>query len=254
MALAAVGRPVRRDADAPEDEEARRHRKFHSSPLYKRKAAAAFRLFGMPVYIVPVYRRGLAYGGRGAYVGWEEAAPLLDRSGLDADAVRRDVEGGGTVILAASKQMVEGFLPTPWMLLHALFDDLATSAAESRSLLRATVSPVYDRIVDVSLEGPWGRDDFMRALVGSMTMRSAREGKLNIDTIDDIASELCIQAAVSSRGCVIKEFEGDEEIDGALRGLQDFVNGLDVRGALEGYLRGRVVQVQGENFDYLSNR
>jgi hypothetical protein len=113
----------------------------------------------------------------------------------------------------------------------------------------------YNQNISENIQrGVYSYDEFHRALLDSMTMRSAREKNINIDSFDDTAAELITQSITTTKGCVIKHYENPglepekvEAINDSLRSLESFINGLDAVSIMENFFSGKIIRVNVEN-------
>jgi hypothetical protein len=231
-------------------------KKFTSSKKYARDAAWMFRNFSAPIWLIPGWNKNLNRSGpRLKILSLEEALPGLLESGigltpaeaakgmrpgpenetLRTERINAHLAGGGTIILSAASGVGRGFWPSPWMILHGLFDDVEGSKFQKQFLLPYKIKLkdwLDDRkfqiedFVDQIVAEPQYSDNankreerkrelhisnlgnrFFDALGSSMTMGSARSGLL---TIVDIAPESLVQALTHSQGFHLN-WDGIEE-------------------------------------------
>lgn len=219
--------------------------KFFGSPSFRLKAEATFRLWNIPVIIQPVsVAEKSAFSlspdmQRSRLLSGDAAKEILSTAGVDDDRRASLVEAmgrGAVVILALNSFLLKGFLPTPWMLIHALWDNFGTDGSEGFPAdFNKVRYGLYDRIKKFD----------SRRVIAAMTMGSARGGQLN-GNFADIVSELLTQATVTTKGVVFKA-TGDADLDAGLEGIADWLNSLDLRGLVERTLKGHVLVLAAEN-------
>ncbi len=152
MALEKIGKTMnlsRRNAkgQAPRDPK-RQHQsltKYSSSKKFERDAKWIFRNFNSPIWIVPAWDKGIKpQKARVSILTLDEILPDLlaesalgltpeeikkgitpgpDNEGLRAERMRQHLAADGTILIAASTGVAKDFWPSPWMILHAMFDD-----------------------------------------------------------------------------------------------------------------------------------
>lgn len=266
--LADVGDFVNTTSRSDDSRDVRAAERFHKTPKYRKDAEATFKLFDIPVYIVPIFTSGGTTFNRVKVVPWEEAEPLIKESGLKTENIESELGKGACVILSRSGEMVRNFMPSPWMLLHAMFDDSGSYLHKNVTIeIQRKISDLQKRGRNMGLSV----DDVGYGLLSTLSMRSAREGNLNVDTLVDWAAEIATQAvrnemttrrytfsrpklpdelknslvrSLKKSGEYIDENDPKAEIiNGLAQELRDFVNGLNIRLTLQNYIRGKVIEV-----------
>lgn len=122
---------------------------------------------------------------RSMLVGGKQRDVLLNDMGVNA----RGIAKGDLVIIPVASVAQKGVLPTPWMVFHAVFDDLDTTS-------RLFGGTVLSDLVE-ELTGAWNDPeipiDLSKGDVVSrvLTMRSARDGKMNSGASDIVAEMMC---------------------------------------------------------------
>ncbi len=112
--------------------------RFHRTSFYQRKANWAFAGFDMPVYIIPFIKERENFRRRNArmkFISKDEFVDIVKESGqeIDVEKVFSNLDSGACYILSRTNYLSKGFLPTPWMILHALFDDQMVSFSAYQS-------------------------------------------------------------------------------------------------------------------------
>jgi hypothetical protein len=234
-------------------------KKFTSSKKYENDAVWMFRNFSAPIWLIPGWDKNLnRIGPRLKILSLEEALPGLLESGIGLSAkeaekgmrpgpenealrterINAHLARGGTIIISAASGVARGFWPSPWMILHGLFDDGGTRA--QKQFLSPYVGKLenwlwdrraqIDNFVDQLVAEPQYSDNankreerkrelyisrlgnrFFDALGASMTTGSARSGLLTVDYEGgDIPPESLVQALTHSQGFHLN-WDGIEE-------------------------------------------
>jgi hypothetical protein len=153
--------------------------KFHSSKKYLDDATRNFANIGPNIWIIPSFER--SYTGLGnsrlEIIPYKEAIPWLLKSeiGLSEEDIKNGIvpspeneekrfqniqkhlENGGTIIISSSSSLRKDFLPTSWMILHAIVDDIATRNTNN----------VHQEILDA-----WSYElfDFEKIIIGQLSV------------------------------------------------------------------------------------
>jgi hypothetical protein len=141
------------------------------------------------------------------------------------------------VILYTSMAMDKGFIATPWMIFHSMFDAAETQALHAPLFAKLadaiTMGEETEDLPDPALE-PLSRDD--EAWFGALTMASARKGKIGATT--DAIAEIMCQELLTAGGFQINDEGAEEEYIEALHSLKPFIKAcadeflLNIRGKL----------------------
>jgi hypothetical protein len=156
---------------------------------------------------------------------------LLERLGYEAPArVGRD----DTVILYSSMTTEKGFMATPWMIFHSMFDS-------GDSVNR--ISPLFQEVMDM-LTGVGDVDPEIEAItgeieakwVGALTMASARNGE--IGSPEDVLAEIVCQELLTSGGFRVNPNGAAPEYVEALQALKPYIKRIadEVRSNIRGML------------------
>ncbi len=243
-------------------------KKFHKTDQYKAKAEAAFRTWPFPVYIIPVVGRNKSYNRTTIYEA-DEGIEILRRLNLnyDLEDLTKKLAEGGTVFLNSSTVLAKGQLPTPWMMIHALFDETGSGNGPFTRMAQE----VFDLVEKTSAPDADGKSISSANLVRRMTMGSARnafekknpsdEDKTILQSDSDIAAELATQAVITTSGVRFITDDGDEwknrnrhaDSKGAnpplertsakLRKLKADIDALNLKERVFNLLRGKVVWI-----------
>jgi len=183
--------------------------KFSSTPAFKAKAKAAFRTWPQPVYMVPatvVARQNSMIpisSDRSHVYEAEEGLDILKSFKLDYefDKLKDALAQGGTVFINGSAEMGKDLWPTPWMMIHAVFD-----AANPPRDAGTMINQVYSAI-ELAAAGMAQQDIVRRMTMGSARglpwgkNKRPREFQANIlDADSDLAAELITQALITTSG------------------------------------------------------
>jgi hypothetical protein len=223
--------------------------------------------------------------------------PGPENEALRIERINSHLAGNGTIIISASAGIGEGVWPSAWMLIHGLFDDYnnatqrqflgpymrrlekwqETRSIEIENLFKAIIQePQYAEFYNRSPnywrnEGPRETSvTFNKIIKKLMTMRSAREGRL--DASSDARAESFTQALTHSQGFHLNWDGIDETIVGSLkdyeppdpriigrikeslRELEELINGMrgEIYKSMEGFWRGKVVWANTQIVPYKS--
>ena len=226
---------VRDDKSSPN----RQIDRFHRTPLYKAKAANTFKEFPFPVYIVPVTV------DQSISAAWErvhemtpdEAFKFLESSGTqyDLEHLRRELASGAAIFLSMSTStLTKGFLPTPWMIVHAFLD------SQEQPVLRQEFENLFSLVYD-------DLGISVRSLALRMTTGSAREGKIVLDSDADPIAELMTQAIVDKRGVTFTwrgKREQPEEIAEMMEHLKSQIDAMNLKNKFYAGVQGKVFAIQ----------
>lgn len=212
--------------------------RFSKTPLYRDKAVKAFRNFPFPVYIIPAWASSVTEEERSASYRGEEARHYLlqscQLSPEKVDELMAELDSGAAVFVSVTTSLRPGFLPTPWMILHAIFDDSSGGGIIDPDLY----SGVYDTCSEIEA---WAESDVSSKderdarLSKIFTFASARNKQLGAE--DDIAAEAMTQA-IATKGFVYNE-TGDRKCDKLLKRLSSQVK--KVKSSFLKSVRGSVV-------------
>lgn len=134
-------------------------------------------------------------GSRGFTLDAEEALEYLEENveGVDLAEISQKLSEGATIIASYTSELRKGFLPTAWMILHAMLDDLNGSGI-------GELGSLHERLVDYLMEIESGH--MYLTLVRCLTMKSATEGEIPKDdeAYEDVAAEIIVQEVATRRG------------------------------------------------------
>lgn len=215
--------------------------KFHQNPLYLKKATAAFKHFPFDIWVQAIstdlyeeYGEEL-FGvndedNRYDIMGVDDISMYNEEYNfpIDIDKIRSITGGGGCVIFSMVGNLRSNFLPTPWMIIHAMFD-----------------SGDYTKLGEISyeieeyIEDELGLDR-LTDILPHMTMGSATTG--NMTSEREITHELCVQEVITTNGVQFKK-SGDSELDEKLEMLKQKIKSYNLREFIADQIRGKVVVV-----------
>jgi hypothetical protein len=199
--------------------------KFARSGRFQKLAELQFANIPFDVWTVPFVGAGTALGVRQDELRGRmmpltpdgmETLQRLGYKGTDR------VEGDDLVILYTTMTTDPGYIATPWMIVHALFDS---------SEISGELSPTWAQVGNDFVEG-WSEsfpeigpiidDDFTgSSWYAALTMRSAREGRIGPQ--GDALSEIMCQELLTSGGFRFDPDAISEEEVGALTALKGLV-------------------------------
>ena len=211
--------------------------KFHSSKKFLKSATHVFADFPQDVYILPV-RANMPYNTRVGAIDGEEAISYLEAlartsefrdhpiTGINIDEIRDVLSQGATVIASFSTIKDPGFLPTPWMIIHAMLDS-------GRGQIFGNMSSDIENIIyssDLNAD--------QTAFSKCLTMKSARIGDLS--GANDIAAEIIAQEVATRKGFhweitpeaanqIEAQGESVEDYESVLQEIEDVVKGSGLK-------------------------
>ena len=193
--------------------------KFHSNPLFAKKATAAFKDYKTPIWILPVK---INHKSSKFWQPTEEGRryDIFDDPNLAVEALRgggvpeptlQQIHGilsnGGTVIANVAAGLRTNFFPTPWMMIHAIFD------SEKIKFFDDVYQNVYKMLFTDPISVPTPKNPDRKLTISTsmlpplMTMRSARKGKITPHSPEDVVAEMLTQEMVTTRGVHFNEPE-----------------------------------------------
>jgi len=227
---------------------------------YREDAKRMFEGIDVPVYIIPVFSRvAKSSPSRASFLTWEEALPALEQSEFDLEKLKSELDSGAIVFLSSSTSASKGNLPSPWMLIHAFFDNFYTQASERdkrtspfRYFQNNVVLAFEDLLADIydipsRYTDAYEADEYSekiekawRGVAQAITSKSGRSGYFKGDqeyTIGDVLGELLSQAVLKGN-CTLNCGEDEN-----LQIVEDWINSLNIRQMLVDRLRGKIVEV-----------
>ena len=201
-------------------------------------AVKLYKNLSVPIYVVPVWSfKPSDLDGEGVRVSAGEDAQGLQRYGLSpdrAEALEQARASGAAIFVVQVARLDKGNLPTPWMIVHAMFD---TQQANS---------PVLGEMwMDVYRAGS-DEDEFVNAfeeddgelMQRALTMKSARDGQIRAYT--DAIAEILTQAVLTTSGFRYNE-TGDPRMDSLMANVARVV--APARQEFEAQIAGKVLTV-----------
>lgn len=170
-------------------------------------AIKLYRNLTVPIYVVPVWSyKNSAIDTDLPRAKVENDATQLTRYGVSperAAELEQARKGGAAIFVALTATLDDNSLPTPWMIVHALFDS-------DNPLLSQMASDVNDDgAFQEELESSGG---MTRTFARALTMGSARNGNLNHGVYTDFIAEIMTQASLTTKGFVYNK-TGDPTVD-----------------------------------------
>lgn len=205
-------------------------KKFHNTPKFKAEAIKTYKNLSVPIHIVPAWNLPSDPGDRVKIVGTDSKL-LDDVANVDpsiAEQLIRLAEKGDSVWIVQSSTLSTNNLPTPWMIVHAMFDDSAYRDGELYKAFREELELAF-----VLAEEMFGRHPG-----DVLTMKSARDN--NIVTETDVGPEILCQAILTTKGFTYK-LTGDPKIDEIAMRLDEMLKGA--RAKFESLIRGQIISI-----------
>ena len=168
--------------------------KFHSTTKYLRDASNIFKDFPQDIYILPVAGMVPIERGRSETFEPEEGLELLRNSsieGINFDEIESVLSQGATVIVSGIAELAPDFLPTAWIILHALLDAEGHAANGMYEIQKDLIQILSDAGLDDDTK-------LLEAFQRCLTMRSARERKIFV--ITDLSAEIIVQEVGTKGG------------------------------------------------------
>lgn len=218
--------------------------RFFDSPKFKNDAIKLYNNLAVPIYVVPIWEGLVNVGDRNMNVRSQD----LVKMGFSKEKIEEFIDmknSGAAVFIVSASSLESGFLPTPWMIIHALFDDgdPELSTIPSMTNYKDRLSELVSSIVPVgrrqfAQQSEQQRQRYVRLLKG-LTMRSARETQ--IFTLSDFISEIITQSVATKSGFTYKS-TGDEEIDVLLEQIQALM--IDAKREFEKAIAGKIIYLK----------
>ena len=230
--------PMDRPQDGPDVTANKRPvERFFGGKKFMDDAVKLYRNLSVPIYVVPVW----SYKDSNIVTGNERTTTSEDASALTqygisserAAELERARAGGAAIIVAMAAELSKGNLPTPWMIVHAMFD-----AGDASPFLPDVWQRVYDndRFLDM-----WESRDGSKEkrFMSALTMASARNKQ--IFSYSDAIAEIMTQAVLTTNGFTYNETD-DPELNEFLEHISSVLQ--DVRRDFEQAISGQVITVE----------
>lgn len=225
--------------------------KFFNSKKFNDNAVKLYANLSVPIYIVPMWSGEMrSLRNRNVNVHPHEllAAGLSEERLAELTAA---VAEGAAVFVVAQSRLLKGALPTPWMIIHALFDDendgvvtkyLGDTIEKMKfnvaDVVYKTIKDPPDAMAPYRKESASEFDAPYEAFISGLTMASAK-GR-NIQTTNDVVAEIMTQAVLTKAGFKYNE-TGDEMIDAAYEEIAKIVAGA--RAEFEEAITGKMIKL-----------
>ena len=258
MALASVQQPGI-DSTRPEaargdtDKKRRGVQRYFKQQKFVDDATKLYKNMSVPIYVVPVWsgdQPGYDSGGRAGTIE-NNVVPTLMKFGMSeqrANELEQARKSGAAIFIAQASQLMKGGLPSPWMIVHAIFDDLEERTSDfvkSNPGLYRSYKQVNAALNSIDIPGamdeyPGEEDDFaqFKKFLGALTMGSARTNQ--IQTSSDAVCEIMTQAVLTTNGFVYNETD-DDQVNKALQKIAKVT--ADARQAFESAIAGKLIDI-----------
>jgi hypothetical protein len=223
--------------------------KYFSSKKWNHDASNIYKFIKAPIWVIPDMNEDAVHSDL-RYVdiiSLEEAMPTIEQSDFAPEEIEAHLSAGGCVLIIGALHVRKNEWPSPWMVLHAIFDFSESYGIED----------FYDQSIIKILDFIEGLEEklypgFFNILASSMTMKSARDG--NVGSEQDAAAELLTQSIVLRNGCKINQLSNEliakynippEDIDflnEKLMELENQVNALNMKELINGLFTGNILR------------
>jgi hypothetical protein len=226
--------------------------KYFSSKKWSGDASNLYKFIKAPIWIIPDMNEAVTSGDMRhvEILSLEEAMPSIEQSDFMPEEVEAHLNAGGCVLIIGANDMRQNEWPSPWMVLHAIFDYAEVYNDSVGDFYRKNIDIIRSSVEE--LEESYPR--FWNILVSSMTMKSARDGKIGSER--DAAAELLVQSIALRNGCRIKQLSDEliakyniplEDIDlinGKLMELENEVNSLNMKELINDLFTGNILRFE----------
>ncbi len=222
------------DVTKEKDKNIQQVKKFHGSSKFRDDAIKSYRFLNVPIHIVPAWNVPTDPGDRIVLVDPTKNLDGLENSlDMDPEVVSKLADlakRGDAVWIVQSSSLMKGNLPTPWMIVHAMFDDNAYHSGQVYKIFHEELDLAFDLADEI-----FGADlNFGQVL----TMKSARDGNVVSET--DVGPEILCQALLTTHGFKYN-LTGVATVDDLLVQLDKKLAG--VRKKFENVIRGKIMLV-----------
>jgi hypothetical protein len=165
----------------------------------------------------------------------EETIERLKKYNVDVpeEQLRSITGSGGCVIMSSVGGVNKGLLPTPWMIVHAIFDSTPLDYNDTKGI--SSIRWDLDRFRSkINLDTD--------VLSSYMTTKSALNPNF-LRQNNDIMTELLTQEIITTSGVVFKESD-DPEITRKLELIKHKIKSYNLKEKISNMFRGRVVLVE----------
>lgn len=223
------------DGKTPIDEpEKKKVKKYYDS--WREDSFKTYNNLSVPIHVVPGYSPDIETLSTRTY---QKSSTGLDEYLLNnqtpnmSDETKNElldaVDRGDAVIITTTTRLRKGFLPTPWIIVHSMYDDPYMNETQSPSEAYFKLIKLIVNEEDRNPQQDW--DLWYEAL----TMKSARDRKINAPT--DIVGEILTQAVLNRNGFQYNKTQ-DPEFNKLLAHIADIVSGE--RSEFEKRIAGKV--------------
>lgn len=207
-------------------------------------------------YILPVTvekRYDVRITGRVKRYDIMEAEKYLSKTSVNIDDVLSKLESGATVIASEATHLLKLALPTPWMIIHAIFDNDKDTVGgdgyfgEEFWAIKDFLTEDFWDLDDWSEFQPENNEKWKNMIRNSLTMKSAKlynNPNERPPAVDDRVAEIMTQEVATSTGFHVNIPDDLDEVDKEkLRDLVKLVKSLSLREKMADYIRGKLVVV-----------
>ncbi len=229
--------------------------KFYRNPSYEKKANWAYAGYSIPIYVVPMV--GISILGyyndnsRVQIFSKEKFKELVEKSNssIDLEKVFANLDAGACYIVSSSNYLSRGALPTPWMLFHAMFDnigmgdfDFDVETGKFDSYPRETPSSMYPLYNFIGKIYHLIDEHYHEGkIIDEMSKRLNLKNIDKISSVEDTLAEMMTQELATKSGLQISLL-GDED-DKFWQQILTVIKSANLKKRMENVLRGQIVVV-----------
>lgn len=210
--------------DKPHHVNHRSVEKYFGSPMFKQLAIKTYKFLSVPIYLVTQYTRNVNLRQRTEQGSAKLAQGILKSQKKE---IKNALKAGAAVFVVQAEGLGNGFWPTPWMIIHAVYDN-DIDFDKTKHKVASLAKSIEGKFQELSLT--WN---------DVLTMKSARN-KLIGETGDDAVAEMYCQAILTSTGFnFIKT--GNQTVNDELLQIGEILS--QARERFEKQIAGRVTKI-----------
>lgn len=174
--------------------------KFFSGKKFRDDAVKYYDRLSLPIYVVPTFNPNNI--NRSSFFEPNKAATILSQRAQLSDEkiveIEHALDAGATCWIVCALKLTKNFLPTPWMIIHAMFDN------ERSNVFQKIAPNCLENCKELfNILGP-------RQIHNALTMASARNKK--VYGYRDIYAEIMCQAILTKDGFRYNQIKGSDPI------------------------------------------
>lgn len=219
--------------------------KLFNGKKFRDDLVKKFAILSVPIFVIPQYTNDYQSNYR---VRNNDGLQSLGLSDGKIQELKSALSQGSTVFVVRSSGLVEDFLPTPWIIVHSMFDDINVSQVQG-SAFKQLVNLINKLLatakvtLDPSRISPNGTTDEGTASTRKLwhkclTMKSARDNQL-VGVSDTVAEIMC-QAILTKAGFTFNS-SGKPKIDALFQKISKVTQ--YARAEFEASIKGQVLHI-----------